>query len=110
MALESYAQYMMAGRCILALGPTELGSARLIREIGAGVVVGATSPPEIKAALEPVLLDPETRTHCARRGREWAKRWVDLEPSRLRFRNWLSAAATVAAAAAEPRQARPPTT
>lgn len=78
--------YMMAGRCILAFGPSELGSVQLVQDAGAAVAVTRNSSAALHAGLSRLLTDAASRNLMARRGREWAIRNVDRRLGAERFR------------------------
>lgn len=86
------AQYMMAGRCIIAIGPAGQGSVKTILEAGAGLALDEPRSPSARSLLAGLLLDSEARDGHGRAGREWALRWVAREPGRERFRSSLHAA------------------
>jgi hypothetical protein len=85
-------QYMMAGRCILAIGPEGLGSLRLVRDISAGVVLHDATAANWQAPLLGQL------------GRAWAETWVDRRTGHERFRRELQAAVDRHARGAAPRR------
>jgi len=79
-------QYMMAGRCILAVGPEQLGSIRFVRDAEAGYCLGEA---ELSAPTEPLqrlLRDAERRRLLGANGRRWALEQVDGAAGRERFR------------------------
>lgn len=79
-------QYMMAGRCILAIGPENLGSIRVLLEANAAVAIGQPDSDSIQAGLQGILADSDTRQRLARNGREWARKNVDLQSGQENFR------------------------
>lgn len=79
-------QYMMSGRCIVAIGPADQGSVRIVREAGAGVAIEDPRSTPARALLEGVLGSEAERREYGRRGREWALRWVAGDSGRERFR------------------------
>jgi glycosyltransferase involved in cell wall biosynthesis len=83
-------QYMMAGRCILAIGPEQLGSLQMVRTLGAGVTIHETDSVAMKSRLEQFLGDGEMRASCGLRGRDWATEWVDRQSAQERFRALLA--------------------
>jgi glycosyltransferase involved in cell wall biosynthesis len=85
-------QYMMAGRCILAFGPENLGSIRVARDAGAAVAFSENSPAALARGLYPLLTRPEMRQQLARSGRLWAEQNVDHQAAKERFRQELVAA------------------
>ena len=86
-------QYMMAGRCLLAVGPAEAGSLRMIARVGAGIVTNEAEPKAIARAIERLIRDPVQRQLFADRGRQWALRCCDRTTAHKRFREELAAIA-----------------
>jgi glycosyltransferase involved in cell wall biosynthesis len=86
-------QYMMAGRCILGIGPAGGGSMRMIRGTGAGVTIDSPDAATLKAPLADLLLDSARRRRCAQSGRLWAQTWVDRAQAQERFYHELRCAA-----------------
>jgi glycosyltransferase involved in cell wall biosynthesis len=78
--------YMMAGRSILAFGPSELGSVRVVRDAGAAVAVTENSAEALRDGLSRLLTDADARSLMGQRGREWAIRNVDRREGAERFR------------------------
>lgn len=79
-------QYMMAGRCVLMVGPHDGGSAKMVRLTGAGITVGSIDPKSLQAALHPVLAGAPLRADHANQGRLWALQWFEAQAGRERFR------------------------
>lgn len=98
-------QYMMAGRCILAIAPETLASTQIVRQAGAGVVVGTCDPAALKAALVPLLAQRPTREQYGLAGRKWAVQWADQETGQERFRAELLRAASDSTARDDPIKA-----
>jgi glycosyltransferase involved in cell wall biosynthesis len=84
-------QYMMAGRCILAIGPERLGSLRLVRDIPAGVVLHEASAAALQAPLATLVKEVAERAALGRRGRAWAEQYVQRNTAHGRFRRELLA-------------------
>jgi hypothetical protein len=82
-------QYMMSGRCVLALGPEEVSSVRLPAEVGGGVAVHSQDPQTIAGAIRLRLLAPESRQQFGTTGRRWAQTWVEQSQGHERFRETL---------------------
>jgi hypothetical protein len=85
-------QYMMAGRCILAVGPEDLGSIQMIRRTGAGLTLaldGLQSPPP---KLFPILCDAQVRADHGDHGRHWAVECAESKVGCERFRREMLAA------------------
>jgi hypothetical protein len=79
-------QYMMAGRCILAVGPERLGSIEMIRRTAAGCVVTECELSSLIAAIQPILEDGKLRSTYGTNGRRWATEFVESKTGRERFR------------------------
>lgn len=86
-------QYMMAGRCILALGPRTLGSLNVIQTANAGVVVHENDQRVIMNRLYQILIDSGMRQQLAQNGRNWAIQHVSIKSGRERFRQQIIQAA-----------------
>ncbi len=85
-------QYMMAGRCLLGIGPEDLASMKLIRQSNAGVIFSANPSHGLKETIQNTFLSDETRLNLGRNGRTWAERWGDCRLERERFRKSLEKA------------------
>jgi hypothetical protein len=77
-------QYLMAGRCILALGPLETGSISLVTALSAGLAIHEEHSEAIQLALRPIC-DPDWRAVAARNGRNWAMKWLERRQGHERF-------------------------
>jgi|GEM_PF-4289892 len=82
-------QYMMAARCILAVGPEQSGSSCMVHRAKAGVLAGSQNPESLEKAIQPVFVDASLRQACAENGRKYAKRWFTASSNRERFRRAL---------------------
>ncbi len=82
-------QYMMAGRCVLAVAPTHLASSRAVLAAGGGISVGETDPEAIAREVGRLLEDRERLVELGRRGRQWAVEHVARGPAQERFRQEL---------------------
>ncbi len=82
-------QYMMAARCILAVGPEQSGSSRMVNRAKAGVLISSQSPEILDQAIESIFVDASLRQACAESGRDYAKRWFTASSNRERFRTAL---------------------
>lgn len=85
-------QYMMAGRCLLLVGPLEAGSMQEILRMGGGVVVESTSQ-QLQSALRRVLGDSEYRETMGRKARALALEHFEATRHREKFRRALREAA-----------------
>jgi len=72
-------QYLMAGRCVLAFGPEELASIRLISTTGAGVTIHETNQERLTATLATFLTDDPKWRVCGQNGHRWARENVEQE-------------------------------
>ncbi len=82
-------QYLMAGRCVLGLGPGDLASMRLIRDAGAGVSIGEVDAAALGRQIDKLCGDQVLRHACGRRGRQWAEPWGNRAHEHQRFRKSL---------------------
>lgn len=78
-------QYAMAGRAILGIGPSELGSMQMIRESGAGVTLDPEAGDLAGDALARFLSDAASLTEHGRAARAWALATVDVTAGHARF-------------------------
>lgn len=85
--------YMMAGRCLLLVGPAEAGSMQEIRRIGGGVVVPESDEQRLEEVMRRVLSEHKLRRSMGRRARELALEIFEATRQRERFRRVLCAAA-----------------
>ena len=79
-------QYMMAARCILAAGPEQSGSSRMVDKAQAGVLAGSQNPATLDKAIAPIFVDASLRRTYAENGRSYATRWFTASSNRERFR------------------------
>jgi glycosyltransferase involved in cell wall biosynthesis len=79
-------QYMMASRCVLAIGPRHLASMQVVREAEAGLIVEDLTCEASQRALRAILRDEHLRSHCGANGRGWAIQWTDAGHRRAQFR------------------------
>ena len=86
-------QYMMAGRCILAVGPKEAGSLRMLERAGGGVIINEADPAAIAAAVAPLISHRGRLSLLGRCGRQWAQEWCERASAHQRFREQLVATA-----------------
>lgn len=89
-------QYMMAGRCVLVVGPPEAGCVKEVERMQAGVVAHLQPPEQIVSALRHVLSDEAFRGEMGRRARSLALEHFEAARHRERFRRILGDAATSA--------------
>ena len=82
-------QYLMCGRCVLAVGPAEAASIRYIEDCGAGIVVTTDDEDVLCAALER-LMHPVLRQEYGAQARQTALSRHDPVRGRERFRRVLS--------------------
>lgn len=79
-------QYMMAGRCVLAVGPADAASICYVAESGAGVAVSVEDEAVLCAELERLITDSALRQRYASRARQTAVTRHDAAAARERFR------------------------
>ena len=82
-------QYMMASRCILAVGPRHLGSMQMVLRARAGSVISVTDQTQFHRELERFLGDRAKRDQSAQQGRRWALASVNATEGQRRFRQSL---------------------
>ena len=85
-------QYLMAGRCVLAMGPAEGASIRYVSESGAGVSVTEDNIDQLREALRLLISDESARRHFGERAYQVAIERNDETRQRCRFRKLLCAA------------------
>jgi hypothetical protein len=78
-------QYLMAGRCIVGLGPARVESLSFLNRIGAGVHLDPADCLEEREELEQVLTQEEARLRKGRAGRKWAEDQLEVRAGRDRF-------------------------
>jgi hypothetical protein len=78
-------QYMMAGRCILSVGPSQVSSCRAVNDLNVGMVLDL-SQKNCKELLKVFLLDKNKRDEYARNAREKAIELFEIKEGSLRFR------------------------
>ena len=88
--------YMMTGRCILAVGPTHLGSMRCVQDANAGLVLPSVDHADSRAQLRRFLSDQDVQHAHGRSGRQWAERWASGYRRRMEFADGLRQAASSA--------------
>lgn len=76
--------YACAGRPVLAIVPPDSEVARLVLEVGCGLVVDVDKPAGLVAAARTLADDPELRCGLGAAGRAWAER--TMEPDRIAAR------------------------
>lgn len=79
-------QYLMAGRCIFAVGPAEAASIRYIADSGSGIAVSTDDPAALCATLERLLTNPDLRREFAAQARKTAVTRHEATAERERFR------------------------
>jgi colanic acid biosynthesis glycosyl transferase WcaI len=84
--------YLAAARPILAAMPRANLAARMITDVGAGVVVAPTDTDAFIKAAQLFLVNPEARSRAAAAGRAYAENAFDIGPIADRFENALTAA------------------
>lgn len=89
-------QYLMAGRCVVAMGPRELASVKLVEQAGAGPVLTASSGPSMESRLRSIIGDQELRRSFGAAGRRWAESWGEVQSTRERFLNAIRTASGLA--------------
>ena len=77
---------MAAGRCVLALGPKEIGSIKILRADGTGVVINDTDSCETEKLCMKTLINSDFRQAYAEAGLRWAKKYVTQDIALDRFR------------------------
>ena len=85
-------QYMMAGRCVLAIGPESLASMQIIGREGAGALIHSASAAEMADPLAALISSVSRREECGRKGRRWAEQWMNRPRASLRFQQQIIAA------------------
>lgn len=80
-------QYMMAQRPILAFGPHDIGSIRVLRDTGAALVIDQDDSEMVLADLCRLLTEPDLRNQLAQNGRKWAMENVEVRTGQERFRS-----------------------
>ena len=83
-------QYLMAARCVLAVGPAEAASIRYVADSGSGIAVSSEDQDVLCAELERILSNPALRRELAAQARQTAVRRHDAETERKRFRTIVS--------------------
>lgn len=79
-------EYLMAGRCVLAVGPAEAASIRYIADSGSGIAVSTDDQAMLCAELEKLLTNPVLRRKHAAQARLTAVTRHDAATERERFR------------------------
>lgn len=77
-------QYMMAGRPILGVGPSDIGSMEMIRLTRSGLTVEETDGGLTEGVSE-LVADAAAREAYGVHGRQWAEQWFDAVEGRRRF-------------------------
>lgn len=90
-------EYFAAGRPILAYGPADLASIRLVVESGAGLVVTARAEHDLVSALRQLAASSETRQRLGHKGIETARQRFDANRQREGFRQALAEAVSLGA-------------
>ncbi len=85
-------QYMMAGRCLLAVGPAEAASIRYVRDSGAGPAVSTDDTSVLCDELARLLTDPLLRQAYGVQGRQTAVLRHDATTAREQFRTLVAEA------------------
>ena len=78
-------QYMMAGSCILAYGPGEVGSLRYLSENDTGLVVGKEDAHALRTAIARLITDAKLRQRLSENALAIAKERHEAEKQRPRF-------------------------
>jgi glycosyltransferase involved in cell wall biosynthesis len=79
-------QYLMAGRCVLAVGPAEAASIQYIADSGSGIAVSSDDQAMLCAGLERLLKNPILRRQYGAQARQTAITRHDASAERERFR------------------------
>src|ERR1017187_9224693 len=79
-------QYLMAGRCVLAVGPAEAASIQYIADSGSGIAVSSDDETVLCAGLERFLKNPQLRREYGAQARQIAITRHDAVAERERFR------------------------
>jgi spore maturation protein CgeB len=79
-------QYMMAGRCILSVGPPQIGTCRAVNDLNVGMVLNLTRK-DSKELLKSFLLDKNKRDEYAQNARKKAIELFEIKEGSRRFRN-----------------------
>ena len=83
-------QYMMAGRCILAIGPAKLASIKFVKENDAGIVIETQDARVLLESLRGALKDREKIARTGQVGREKAMELFEGKVQREKFRQVLA--------------------
>jgi glycosyltransferase involved in cell wall biosynthesis len=86
-------QYMMAGRCLLVVGPPDAGCVKELKRMEAGIVAHLHPPEQIVGALRRALGDQTLRRDLGHRARALALEHFEATRHREKFRRILNAAA-----------------
>jgi glycosyltransferase involved in cell wall biosynthesis len=82
-------EYMMAGRCIFAYGPSEVASIKYIQKTGAGITVGIQDMALLRSRLADILRSRDERERLGSKARAIALERHEATRERERFRNVL---------------------
>jgi len=82
-------QYMMAGRCIIAIGPESLSSIQFVQENGAGVVLDTDNETVIRNSFRELLSNRERIIDFGNTGRRQAIKFFEGRVQRERIRQMM---------------------
>lgn len=83
-------QYLMAGRCVLAYGPSELASIDYVRQTGAGLAISTEEIDEVASGIKNLITSSEVRQRYADAARRTGLSRHEAVSERERFRACLS--------------------
>lgn len=75
-------EYLAAGRCLLAVGPSEVASIRYLEGAGAATIATSVEDDALRRAIVPLIREPERRAQFAARAAEVARRNHDERTGR----------------------------
>lgn len=84
------AEYLVAGRCVLAIGPEDVASIQYLRSLDVGPVISRLRPGVIEQELRTLYLHPELMSRYARDATDAANRFHDAARTRREFQWVLS--------------------
>jgi len=85
------AEYLMAGRALLAYGPSEVEQVRFVQEHGCALVVDHHGAPDLDAAIRRLATDSTLRADLATRARSAGLEVFDLNRVRATFEETMTA-------------------
>jgi hypothetical protein len=89
---SKFADYLAAGRCIIAFGPEYAENIKYVRKYGLGVTVTSNSPGDLKQVLLGLIREPERLSQFGSRAFDFGKRTRDRQLNRQLLWSVLSSA------------------